>query len=291
MERSIGGLNNSQNFDFSQFMPSMSKTIRGNSVFYVVNGPFSVYNDNLGRHIRFPQCPNLTFSSMESAFDYFEKLAKLQKLRRAVEVSGLPAGSPKSPDPCERTWQLQSSLEPSNVKPVVRLPTHAYEQVHGSNPDSAAGSVSHDTRKAPAVQLTSRSSPLQVPPETLFAESTPHAQEIQAQPRVVLPVKGLGSWPYNSQVASGSSVQPSLPSLPLLKQKSAPLDYHKALEIYQYISSSSSSSVNDERLAQPQSSYNSCPLPPSYTATVFPKTLAKKDKRVLGVSLTASIDE
>ena len=291
VQRSSAGLSNPQILYSSPSVPSISKTIRGDSVFYIVNGPFSVYNDHLGQHIRFPQCPHLTFPSMESAFGYFEKLAKSQKLQRAVEVSGLPIGYPKIPDPCERTWELKSSLEPSDVKPVVRLPTHLYGQIRGPGPEPAPEAVSQGTRKAPAVQPTSRSSPLQVPPQTLFAESTPHAQEIQAQPRVALPVKGLGSWPYHSQVTSGSYVQPSRPSPPLLKQKSALRDYHKALDIYQYLSSSSSSSLNDEMLAQPQSSYNSCPLPPSYAATVFPKTLAKKDKRVLGVSLTANIDE
>ena len=297
MQKSSGGLNISRNFGLSSFVPSISKTLRDLTTFCVTNGPFSAYNDHLGQHVRFPQCPHLTFSSPHSASEYFEALAKLQKLQHVLEAAGRQADYaaersrlPKIPDPCERVWQFKSSLEPSNVKPVVNLPTSSYEQRRGPDPDSAVESVSQDTRKALVFQPSSRSSTSQFPPQTLFTESTPHAQQIQAQPRVVLPVPGVHSWPYNSQLTPGSNLQPSRPSLPLSKQTSTRPGNHTALDIYHDISSPSSSSF-DETLAQPQSSYDSCSLPSSYTATVFPQTLAKKDKRVLGVSLTASIDE
>ena len=298
MLRLRDGQNDSPGFHLGQFIPSISKTIRHGTTFYVIEGPYSTFNDHLGQHIRFPQCPHLTFASMERAFEYFEALANLLKLQRALQAVGQPAGYapqqaplPERPDFCERTWQLKSSLESSNVKAVVHLPTNSCEQMRGPYPDSGWESVSRDSRKAPAMQPSLQSSPSQVPPQTLFAESTPHAQEIQARPRVVLPVREVQSWPYNSQVTTGFDLQKPRPSPSCSKVSSTLSENHTAPNIYRSMSSLSTSSLSDEILAQPQSSSISCPLPLSYTTSVFPKTLAKKDKRVLGVSLTASIDE
>ena len=255
--------------------------------------------DQLGQRIQFPQYPGLTFSSMESAFNYFEAYANLQQ-QRAIKANGQLAGQraaqqlrrPVPLDRCERIWQFDASLEPTNLKPVVRLPTRSYPGIRDPPFDSAAETVSQDTCKAlDPVQSMSRSSPPEIPPQTLFAESTPHARYIQAQPRVELPIKELQSSPFHSQATNDSSVQQPLPSLPPSYPAKTLFEDDTAPHVYHSLCSPSSPSKDDEILAQPQSSHGSYPLPSSYSATVLPQTLAKKDMRVLGVPLTADIDE
>ena len=293
-----------ENIHLTQPVPYISKTIHGDMTSYVVKGECSMSIDQLGQRIQFSQYPGLTFSSMESAFNYFEAHAKLQQ-QRAIKANGQLAGQcnqsatqqarrPVALDPCERIWQFDASLEPTNLKPVVRLPTRSHPGIRDPPSESAAETVSQDTWKAlDPVHSMSRSSPPEIPPQTLFAESTPHARYIQAQPkpRVKLPMKELQSSPFHSQPTNDSSVQQPLPSLPqsypaktLFEDDTAPHAYHS-------LCSPSYPSKDDEILAQPQSSYGSCPLPSSYSATVLPQTLAKKDMRVLGVPLTADIDE
>lgn len=252
--------------------------------------------DQSGRHIRFPQYSGLTFSSMESAFGYFEAQAKLQNqptfqaTRQLADLAAQQAHRSRAVPPCERIWQFDTSLEPANVKPVVRLPTYSYLGFQGHPFESVVDRVSQGIQKAPdPVQPPSHSSPPEPPPQTLFTESTPHAQNIQAQPRARLSAQVLQSWALHSQATNCSNLKPPLPSSPaptpgtLVEDHTALYNNHNVL--------SSSFSQDEEVLAQPQSSYGSFALPPAYSATVLPQTLARKDKRVLGIPLTADIDE
>ena len=252
--------------------------------------------DQLGRHIRFPQYSGLTFSSMESAFGYFEAQAKLPNQRafqaagQLVDQAAQQAHHSRAVHPCERIWQFDSSLEPANVKPVVRLPTCSFLGLQGLPFESVVDRVSQGIQKAldPA-QPSSRSSPPEPPPQTLFAESTPHARDIQAQPRARLSAQVLQSRALESQATNGSNLQTPLPSPPAPTPRTLGGD-HTALHNHHNVLSSSFSQ-DEEILTQPQSSYGSYALPPAYSATVLPQTLARKDKRVLGVPLTADIDE
>ena len=257
--------------------------------------------DQFGQHIQFPQYPGLTFSSMEAAFDYIEAYAKSQKQRaiqpnaQLVDYAPQHARRPRVLDPCERMWQFDASLEPVNSKSVVRILT-PYLKREGHCFELAAEPISQEPLKAPyLVYPSSQSWQPETPPETLFAESTPHAQIIQGQPRVELPAEELQSPPFHVPVMNGFSVQQPLPSPPSppsppANEASTLVEDHDALRTC-HDSFSPPPYSNDDILAQPQSSYGSYPLPSLYSATVLPQTLINKDKRVLGVPLTANTDE
>ena len=275
--------------------------MRGSSISYDIKGDWSVSVDQSGQHYQFSQCPGLTFSSMESAFYYFEAHAKLQN-QRAVHAAGQSAHHAPphqvrragASDPTVGSWQLNSSLAPANVKPkpVVRLPAHTNLALQGPNFQSAAESVLQASLKAPdPIYSSSLSSPPDTPPQTLFAESTPHAREIQAQPRIRPPRKELQSWPFNPQGTDGSNLQRPLPSLPPSNQAQPQLGTHTSPHTCHNNSSPSSLPTDDEILVQPQNSLRSTSPPSSDSAVALPQTLAKKDRRVLGVPLTAEVDE
>lgn len=291
------GQSSLQNIQLTQDVPCILKTTIGGNTSYVMTGVnnMNMTTDQFGTRIEFPQCPGLVFPSMGIAFDYFEAHKKLRAIAAAGQLADYAAQQARragAPSPCGRTWQLKSSLEQANVRPVVHIPKHAYIGPQRSHLESTAEPVSRDTYKASTVIPLSQSSPPQTPPQTLFAESTPHVQEIQAKARIRLSAKGLQSWPFEPQATNGSKRQQPLPSPPGSNQaRTLPEDHNSPNTYHDDISSLSSYTSDNEILAQPQSSYSSCSLPSAYSTTALPKTLAKKDKRVLGVSSTAGIDE
>ena len=269
-----------------------------------------MFVDQFGKHIQFSQYPGLTFSSMEAAFNYFEAHAKLQKQRaiqanaRLVDCAAQQARRPQIPDPCEQMWRFDTSLEPANVRPVVRLPPPCLRQ-EGPCSESAAESISQGPFRAPdRMYPSSRWLPPETPPHTLFAESTPHARDIQAQIPVEVPAGGFQSWPpvelpaeelqsstIYSQATNGFGLQSFLPSPEVLDQANSLAKNHSALRTdHKFVTPSPFPKV-DNIIAQPQSSYGSYRLASSYLATALPQTLVQKDMRVLGVPLTADIDE
>ena len=257
-----------------------------------------MFVDRFGKHIQFSQYPGLTFSSMEAAFDYFEAHAKLQN-QRAIQANARPVNCAT-----QQMWQFNSSLEPANVRPLVRLPTPCLRQ-GGLCFESAAESISQEPLRAPDPEHpSSQSSLLETPPYTLFAESTPHARGIQAQTPAELPAGGFQSWPpvelpaeelqsstIHSQAMNGFDLQPFLPSPEVPDQANTLFENHTAPHYDHSFLTRSSSSNDDNILSQIQTSHGSCPLASSYSGTVLPQTLAQKDMRVLGVPLTADIDE
>ena len=270
-----------------QSIPSISKTIRGDTMSYVINGECSISVDQFGKHIQFSQFPGLRFSSMEAAFHYFEAHAKLQK-QRTIQANARPVDCAT-----QQMWQFDPSLKPANVRPVVRLPT-PYLRQGGPCFESAAESISQEPLRAlDAEYPLSRLSPPETPPLTLFAESTPHAQNIQTHTPVELSAEGLQSWrpvelPVDeaqslinqSQAMNGFGLQSFLPSLEVSNPANTSIENYSAPHYDQNILISSPCFIDDGILAQPQSSYG-----------VLPQTLVKKDLRVLGVPLTADIDE
>ena len=257
-----------------------------------------MFVDQFGKHIRFSQHPGLTFSSMEAAFNYFEAHAKLQK-QRAIQANALPVDCVT-----QQMWQFDTSLEPANVRPVVRLPTPCLRQ-GGPYFEAAAESISQEPLRAPDPEYPlSLSSLPEAPPHTLFAESTPHARNLQAQTRVKLSAEGLQSWSpvelpaqelqpltIHSQAMNGFDLQSFLPSPEIPDQANTLVESHSASRYDHDFLTPSPSSRDDGILAQPRSSPGSYPLASSYSGTVLPQTLAQKDMRVLGVPLTADVDE
>ena len=257
-----------------------------------------MFVDQFGKHIQFSQYPGLTFSSMEAAFGYFEAHAKLQK-QRAIQANARPVDCAT-----QQMWQFDNSLEPTNVRPLVHLPTPFLGQ-GGPCFKPAAETISQEPLRAPDPEpISSRSSLPEIPPYTLFAESTPHAQDIQAQTPVELPTKGLQSWPpvelpaeelqsstVRSQAMNGFDLQAYLPSPEAPDQADTLVENHTTPHSDHNLLTPSSTSTDYGVLSQPQTSYGSYPLASSYSGTVLPQTLAQKDMRVLGVPLTADIDE
>ena len=257
-----------------------------------------MFVDRFGKHIQFFQYPGLTFSSMEAAFGYFEAHAKLQK-QRAIQANARPVDCAT-----KQMWQFDNSLEPTNVRPLVRLPTPFLGQ-GGPCFEPAAETISQEPLRAPDPEHpSSRLSPPEIPPYTLFAESTPHAQDIKAQTSVELPTKGLQSWPpvelpaeelqsstAHSQAMNGFDLPPFLSSPEVPDQAYTLVANHTTPHTDHNVLTPSPSFTDDSILSQTQTSYGSYPLASSYSGTVLPQTLAQKDMRVLGVPLTADIDE
>ena len=116
----------------------------------------------------------------------------------------------------EPVWQFDPPLIPVDAQCVVKLPTPPSSSVSDSQYQHATVSFTQCQSKEPdLVHSSSESSAPESPPQTLFAESTPHAQEIQARPRVRLPVKELQSWPVQSQVTRDDPFLRSLSSTQL----------------------------------------------------------------------------
>ena len=172
-----------------------------------------------------------------------------------------------------------------NQPPVVRLPSLKLQPcLLDSRPTN---SPVYPSPRAPLAEI---------PPQNPFAGSITHAQG-QGQPPLRRPILKLQTCLIDPESTNRSCLEQSLPSLALPNQsKTLPnqaniLSEDSGMLYPHYISSPSSSSMDDEIIAQPPSSHRSTPRLPSYLDTVFPQTLAKKDKRVLGVPLTADIDE
>ena len=275
--------------------------------------------DGSGKSLRFSHCPALTFLSMHHAFEYFEAQAKLQEqdiIRSGrqqrgqaaqqvfqAEQLGLQADQlalfagqqallAEALDTCEPFWQLDAPLKPPSAKSVVRLPTHPYLGIWGPQCGPRAELVPQSTWGAPElIDSPSRSSPPEPPPQTLFAQSTPHAQDIQDQPRVRLPLQDTQFWPFQSQGTKCSTLQQSHLSFQSSNQAQTLFGLHNLSPIYPDSSFPSSLTRDGESPDRPETFSGSFPLPSSYSNTAFPQTLARKDRRILGVSSTAGIDE
>ena len=146
-------------------------------------------------------------------------------------------------------------------------------------------------RKQDSVPASSRSSPSEYPPQTLFAESTPHAREIQARPRLKLPAKGLPPWSVRSKVTKGDFPLQSIPSTQVPDQAMTQLGSHHPPSTCTNTVLPQSVKVEVDTNDQPAMLHSWHPLPSSYADTVLPQTLNKKDRRVLGVSLSAGVSE
>lgn len=318
------------NVDMARPVQPLVRTEQGKTVSWSTKEPFVINSDNNGRtHIRFSHCPELAFPSMQYAFDYFHVQGKLHDQRfiqldrqqrlqaaqrglqvaqrcRQVEQQGYLAEQLDSQagrladsatqhvclaekrSSIEPVWRFDPPLKPIDAQCVAKLPTPPSSSVSDSQYQHATESFTQCQSKEPdPVHSSSESLAPDSPPHTLFAESTPHAQEIQARPRVRLPVKGLQSWPFQSQVTKGD---PSLRSV-------------------------SSTQLADEAITLPGSRYqpSTCigtnlpqtltntvdisdrplmfPLSSPYADIALPQTLNRKDRRILGVSLSAGIDE
>ena len=207
-----------------------------------------------------------------------------------ADFAAQQACSAKTLSPLEPVWQFDPPLRPIGAQPIVNLPKLLSHGVSDLQCQPASKPlIDYEWEEPDPVHSCSISSILEPPPQTLFAESTPHAQEIQAQPRVRLPAKESQSWPFRSQVTN---------KYPFLRCTS-PQSAEQALSLPS--SSHQSSTCTENGLPQiltnevdisnpPQDPHGLYSLLP-YADTVLPQTLNKKDRRVLGVPLSASNDE
>ena len=285
--------------------------IRTDQGFWSTKEPFmmSIDDDDGRKHIRFSHCPELTFPSMQYAFDYFHVQGKLydqrireqRRLKRVarqwfqpsqveqqLEHLALQAGQlAEALYPSESVWQCDTSLQPVDVQYDVKLSIMPSHSASDSQNNAAEPFNQNQCKEPDSIYSSSRLSPPESPPQTLFAESTLHAQEIQAWPRVTLPVKGLQSWPFQSRVSKDNLfLQPSSSTQLAEEALTLPGSHHQP--------SSCIGTVLPQTLINEVDIYDqprSYPMPSSYADTALPQTLNKKDRKILGVSSTAGIDE
>lgn len=208
-----------------------------------------------------------------------------------ADLAAQQACSAKALYSLDPVWQFDPPLKPVGVQPIVNLPMlPSHSELDSQCQPVNKPLIDYEWEEPDPVHSSSISSPLEAPPQTLFAESTPHAQELQEQPRVRFPATEPQSWPFQSQLANKN--HPFLRSIP-------PQFAEQAVSLP--TSSNQSSTCVDAVLPQnltnevdisnqppdPHGLYSLLP----YTDTVLPETLNKKDRRVLGVSLSASNDE
>ena len=289
--------------------------IRTDQGFWSTKEPFMMSiddDDDDGRkHIRFSHCPELTFPSMQYAFDYFHVQGKLydqrireqRRLKRVarqwfqaspsqveqqLEHLALQAGQlAEALYPSVSVWPCGTSLKPVDVQYDIKLSIKPSHGASDSQYNAAEPFNQNQCKEPDSIYSSSRLSPPESPPQTLFAESTLHAQEIQAWPRVTLPVKGLQSWPFQSRETKDNLfLQPSSSTQLAEEALTLPGSYNQP--------SSYTSTVLPQTLINEVDIYDqppSYPMPSSYVDTALPQTLNKKDRRILGVSSTAGIDE
>lgn len=219
-------------------------------------------------------------------------LAKNLSLRagQLAEFAAQQACSAKALRPFEPVWQFDPPLKPTGAQPIVNLATLPIRSVSDSQCQPAAEPLIENQWEEPdPVHSSSMSLPPGAPPQTLFAESTPHAQEIQARPRVRLPEKESQSWPFQSKVTNDD---PFLHSLSPQFAKKAVSLFVSCDQPSNYMGTVLPQTFPNEVDVSDQSpnSHGSYALPP-YADTVLPETLNKKDRRVLGVSSSAGNDE
>lgn len=200
------------------------------------------------------------------------------------------ACSAKALNPFEPVRQLDPPFKPIGVQPIANIPKPPSRSASDSQCQLANELLGEGEWEEPdPVHSSSMSSPLDPPPQTLFAESTPHAQEIQTQPRVRLPVKGSQIWPFQSQVTKTDPFLHFISAKSAVQAVSNPsVSHHLSTCIDTALPQILSKEVDISK--QPPISLRSCSLPP-YADTVLPETLNKKDRRFLGVSSSASNDE
>lgn len=194
--------------------------------------------------------------------------------------------------PFKPVWQLDTPLKPIDTQTITNLRTPPCQAVSGSPYQHATEpSTGNQWREQDPVPTSSRSSPPEYPPQTLFAESTPHAQEIQARPQLRIPVKGLSSWSFHSKMAKDDTFPQSFPSIQVSDQETTlPGSRHRRSACIDTVFPQPLTN-EVETSDQPAILRSWHPLPSSYADTVLPQTLNKKDRRVLGVSLSAGINE
>ncbi|KAL9067129.1 MAG: hypothetical protein Q9161_007121 [Pseudevernia consocians] len=273
----------------------------------------SIDDDDGRKHIRFSHCPELTFPSLQYAFDYFHVQGKLydqrireqRRLKRVARQWFQAAQTPSQVEqqlehlalqagqlaealyPSESVWQCDTSLQPIVAQYDIKLPIKPSHSASDSQYNAAEPFNQNQWKEPDSIHSSSRLSPPESPPQTIFAESTPHAQEIQAWPRVTLPVKGSQSWPFQSRVTKDNLfLQPSSSTQLAEEALTLPGSYNQP--------SSYTGTVLPQTLINEVDIYDqppSYPMPSSYADTALPQTLNKKDRRILGVSSTAGIDE
>ena len=248
--------------------------------------------DSNGKFIRFSHCPWLGFPSMQYAFDYFQAQAKLHNQRviqhglQSLYHAGLGlqagqlAGSAvqqallgEALSPMEPAWETDTPLKQTDAQSIASLRTPLSRGLSEFQYQHAAKPYTQNQRKDHnPVRSSSRSSPFQPPPQTLFAESTPHASEIRGRSRLGLPR------PSKSRRPKDKPFVHSLSSTTLFNSH-----YHQ--------STRTDSAIPRDLINVADISDQPPNLPSSYGDTILPQTLHKKDRRILGVPASADIEE
>ena len=236
--------------------------------------------------------PSIKAAQMNLPIDQRNHLRYLSlRAEQLAEYAAQQACLANALSTCGPAKPHKTPRKPNDGLSLVKIPTPPRSSGSESRYQHATEPSTQNLWKArDPIHPTSGSSPPKSPPQTLFAESTPHAREIQAQPRPILPAQRLQTWPYQSKgteddsfLQSSSLRQPADQSMMLNDSLDPSLIYADTV-LLRNIASQVNLSV------QPDIDKVNA-LPSSYADTVLPQTLIKKDRRVLGVPMSAGIDE
>ena len=193
---------------------------------------------------------------------------------------------------CGPARHLTTPCKPNDDLSLVEIPTPPRSSEWDSRYQNATETSTQNLWKERGpVHPMSGSSPPKLPPQTLFAESTPHAQEIQAPPRLILPVQELQSWSCQPKATEDDSFLQSSSLRQHADQSMMLTDsFDPSLTCADTVLTKNP--ANEVNVAvQPTNIDIPHRLPSSYANTVLPQTLNKKDRRVLGVPISAGIEE
>ena len=269
---------------------SDSDTKAGSRKDSVLDSPSDQSNLVTGKRVSDSPCKGLERNKMQKAYDLSEKERDANGQR--ADLIAQQARLAEALCHFEPVWQFDPPLKPTDAQYVVNLPRPPNHSVSDSQYQQATEPFTHNQWIEPdPVHYSCKPSPPEPPPQTLFAQSTPHAREIQAQPRLKSAVKGLQPWYFQSQVTNGDAFRQCLsPTQPADPAMTLPGSHHQSPTCTGTILPQTL--VNKVDISDRASEFRgSNSLPSSYAGTVFPQTLNRKDRRILGVSLSASIDE
>ena len=236
--------------------------------------------------------PSIKAAQMHLPIDQRDHLGYLSlRAEQLAKYAAQQASIANALSTCGPARHHKTPRKPNDGLSFVKIPTPPRSNGSDSRYQHATvPSTQTLWKERDPIHPTSGSSPPKSPPQTLFAESTPHAREIQAQPRLILPMQGLQTWPYQSKATEDDTF---LPSSSLRHADQSMMSTNSLDPSLNYADTVFSQNIANQVnfSVQPTKIDKLNPLPCSYADTVLPQTLNKKDRRVLGVPISAGIDE
>ena len=238
--------------------------------------------DSDGRHIRFSHCPKLSFPSLQYAFDYFHVQEKLHNQRVIQDnwQQHFQAG--------QQSFDPQQSLQSTQQDVQATQQSQAVQQVQAAQMHLAIDQRNHlKYQSLQAEQLAENAAQRVYIANALSTCGQARRHDVPLKPNDGLSLVEIPTLPRSN--GSESQYQHGIePSIQTLWERDS---VHLTGSMGRGWSWTSQACAVDSAERVPGSDSGTNPLPCSYANTVLPQTLYKKDRRVLGVPVSAGIDE